>query len=138
MADPLNELVSASVRAWATVARAWIENANEIWLTVLDAPAAESDQLGFNEETVLVPAQPAATGVRPGRFADADDSPLPAAAISIAPANLVAGADTEVCVRIEPPPGSASGTYTGSLWDSSGSRCIVDEIGVYVVGDRAP
>ena len=138
MADPLNELARTAVRAWATVARAWIEGANAISVSMLDLPASESDQLGFNQEVVLVPAQQGGTDVRPGRFADADDTPLPPESIAVAPATVGAGTETEVRVRVQPPAGIASGTYTGSLWDASGSRCIVEEIGVYVVGDHAP
>jgi hypothetical protein len=138
MSDPLNDLVATAVRAWASVAGAWIESANAVFVSLLDLSDTESDQLGFNEETVLVPAQPAACAVRAGRFADFDDTPLPAEVISVRPDALGAGVETKVCVRVTPPPGTASGTYMGTLRDSPGGRCVAEEVGVYVVGDRAP
>lgn len=138
MSDPLNDLVAAAVRAWASVAAAWIKSANAGLVGLLELADTESDLLGFNEETVLVPAQPAACGISAGRFANFDDTPLPAEAISVTPPALGAGVETRVCVRVAPPQGTASGTYMGTLIDSSGGRCVAEEVGVYVVGDRAP
>jgi hypothetical protein len=43
-----------------------------------------------------------------------------------------------VTVRVTPPAGFASGTYCGSVWDSSGTTCLVEDVNVYVVGDRLP
>ena len=138
MSDPLNDLVATAIRAWASVAGAWIESANAVLVSLLDLSDTESDQLGFNEETVLIPPQPAACDVSAGRFADIDDTPLPAEVISVTPHALAAGVETKVCVRVTPPPGTASGTYMGTLRDSSGGQCVAEEVGVYVVGDRAP
>ncbi len=53
------------------------------------------------------------------------------------PAQVEAGKITEVVVSVQPPPGTASGTYTGSLYDPTGT-CVLEEIGIYVVGDRSP
>ena len=67
MSDPVNDLVATAVRAWATVARAWIASANAAWVSLLDLSDPETDQLGFNEETVLVPAQSEPCAVARGR-----------------------------------------------------------------------
>lgn len=138
MADPLNDLVATAVRAWASLAGASIESANAVLIGLMELADTESGQFGFNEETVLVPAQPAACAVSAGRFADLDDTPLPAEVISVTPNALGAGVATRVCVRVTPPPGTASGTYMGTLTETSGGRCLAEEVGVYVVGDRAP
>ena len=138
MADPLNDLVATAVRAWASAAGAWIESANAVLVGLMELSDTESGQFGFNEETVLVPAQAAACAVSAGRFADIDDTPLPVEVISVTPDALGAGVATRVCVRVTPPPGTASGTYMGTLTETSGGRCLAEEVGVYVVGDRAP
>jgi len=135
MADPVDDLTTAAVRAWATVAQAWFEAANAIVLSWVDMAAVESGRTAFNEETVLVGAQ-GATALRPGRFADWDDNALPPAAIAVVPAQVAGGEDTEVCVRVRAPGNVTSGTYTGSLLDSGGS-CVAEEIAVYVVGGPA-
>ncbi|HEX6227955.1 MAG TPA: hypothetical protein VFZ41_00660 [Solirubrobacterales bacterium] len=134
MADRLDDLVTAAVRAWAVAARAWIEAGNAIGVSWLDLPAVESGRTGFNEETVVVPAQPAATELHSDEFAGWDEHKLPPEAITVLPPRVDAGEETEVCVRIQAPPGTPSGTYTGSLC-SPGGTCLVDRIGVYVVGD---
>jgi hypothetical protein len=138
MASPLDDLLAAAVRAWATVARTWIEAANAIGVGLLDLPAVESGRTGFNAEVVVVPAQQAQTALRPGRFADWDDKELPPASLAVVPAQVGAGEVTEVCVRVHPAGGIASGTYTGSLFNSPGGACLVEGIGVYVVGDSSP
>ena len=43
----------------------------------------------------------------------------------------------EVRIAVEPPQGTASGTYTGSLHDPAGV-CLFEEVAVYVVGDKSP
>ena len=53
------------------------------------------------------------------------------------PAGVEAGKITHVIVSVQPPAGTASGTYTGTLCDSNGT-CLLEEVGVYVVGDRSP
>ena len=138
MAGPLDDLVAAAVRAWATVARTWIEAGNAIGVAWLDLPAVESGRTGFNEEVVVVPAQPAPTALHPGPFADWDHHVLPPGALAVVPAQVGAGEVTEVCVRVHPAGGTASGTYTGSLFNSPGGACLVEGIGVYVVGDSSP
>jgi len=138
MAGPLDDLVAAAVRAWATVARTRIEAGNAIGVAWLDLPAVESGRTGFNEEVVVVPAQQAPTALRPGRFADWDDKELPPATVAVVPPQVGAGEITEVCVRGHPAGGIASGTYTGSLFNSPGGACLVEGIGVYVVGDNSP
>jgi hypothetical protein len=138
MAGPLDDLLGAAVRAWATVARTWIEAANAIGVGWLDMPAVESGRTGFNEEVVVVPAQQAPTALHPGPFADWDHNVLPPAALAVVPAQVGAGEVTEVCVRVHPASGIASGTYTGSLFNSPGGACLVEGIGVYVVGDSSP
>ena len=52
------------------------------------------------------------------------------------PAGVEAGKVTDVIVSVQPPEGTASGTYTGTLCDSNGT-CLLEEVGVYVVGDKA-
>jgi hypothetical protein len=138
MSDPVNDLVGNAVRAWASVARAWIASANAAWVSLLDLSDPESDQLGFNEETVMVPAQSEGCAVCAGPFVDFDNTQLPAEVISVTPQALVGGVETKVCVRVDPPKGTASGTYMGTLLDSPGGRCVAEEVGVYVVGDHAP
>ena len=100
MSDPLNDLVGTAVRAWASVARAWIASANAVWVSLLDLSDPESDQLGFNEETVMVPAQSGPCAVCAGPFVDFDNTQLPAEVISVTPQALAAGVETEVCVRV--------------------------------------
>ena len=63
---------------------------------------------------------------------------LPPAVLAVVPAQVGAGEVTEVCVRVHPAGGVASGTYTGSLFNSPGGACLVDGIDVYVVGDSSP
>jgi hypothetical protein len=138
MADQLDELVTAAARSWAVAARAWIEAVNAIGVGWLDLPAVESGRTGFNEETVVVPAQPASTELHPGGFADWDENKLPSEAVAVVPPSVEAGEETEVCVRVQPPVGVASGSYTGSLSGSPGGTPLVDEISVYVVGGPAP
>jgi len=135
MADPVDDLATAAVRAWATVAQAWVEAANAIVLSWLDLPAVESRRTGFNEETVVVGTQ-GTTALRPGRFADWDDNALPPAAIAVEPSQVAGGEDTDVCVRVRAAGNITSGTYTGSLLDPGGT-CVADEIAVYVVGGPA-
>ena len=138
MAGSLDDLVAAAVRAWATVARAWIEATNAIGVGLLDMPAVESGRRSFNAEVVVVPAQQTPTALHPGRFDNWDHKELPPAALTVAPLQVGAGQATEVCVQVQPPAGTASGTYTGSLYDSPGGACLVEGIGVYVVGDSPP
>jgi hypothetical protein len=138
MASPLDDLMAAAARGWATVGRSWIEAANAIAVSCLDMPAVESGRTGFNEEVVVVPAQQAPTALRPGPFADWDQNVLPPAALAVVPAQVGAGEVTEVCVRVHPAGGIASGTYMGSLFSSPGGACLVEGIGVYVVGDSSP
>jgi hypothetical protein len=138
MADQLDELVKAAVRSWAVAARAWIEAVNAIGVGWLDLPAVESGRTGFNEETVVVPAQPASTDLHPRQFANWDGNELPLEALAVEPPSVGAGEETEVCVRVQPPIGIASGSYTGSLSGSPGGTPLVDEISVYVVGGPSP
>ncbi|HEX6687449.1 MAG TPA: hypothetical protein VF085_02155 [Solirubrobacterales bacterium] len=128
------DLTTAAVGAWATVARAWIEAADEIAVSWLDFAAAESGQTGFNEEVVVVEAQPAATDLRLGRFVDWDDNELPAAAVAVEPPRVPAGVETAVRVRVHSSGDLTSGTYTGALLKAHDGTPLVDEIGVYVVG----
>jgi hypothetical protein len=136
--DGLDELVTAAVRAWATVARAWLGAFNAIGVSWLDLPGVESGRTGFNQETVVVEAQGAPTDLHPGPFADWDGNELPPAVVTVVPPQVVVGQEAEVCIQVKPSLAIASGTYTGSLWDSSGDTCLVDEIGIYVVGGPAP
>lgn len=138
MANSFNDLASAALRAWATLARAWLEGATSVWFTVIDLAETESDEQGFNEAVVVVPAQAAPTALKLDRFADADDRQLSPAAIGVSPADLVAGEDTKVRISVTPPAGTASGTYSGSLWNSAKSKCLAEEIQLYVVGDQLP
>ena len=137
MASTLDDLVAAAVRTWATVARTWIRAANAILVAWLDVPDVESGRSGFNEGFVLVPAQQSPTPLRPESFSNWDDDPLPNNALAVTPAGVEAGMVTEVILSVQPPPGTASGTYTGTLCDSNGA-CVVEEVGIYVVGDRSP
>ena len=137
MANTLDDLVGAAVRTWATVARTWIEAANTALVGWLDVADAESVLTGFNEEVVLVPRQQAATALHPGPFTDWDQNQLPPAALTVQPAQVNAGEVTEVRVVVQPPNGTASGTYTGSLYDPTGA-CLLKGVGVYVVGDKPP
>jgi hypothetical protein len=137
MTDRLDDLATAAVRAWITAVRAWIKAANAIGVSWLDLPGVESGRTGFNEEVVVVEAQGAPTTLHPGPFADSDNNELPHDKVSLVPAQVDAGEEIEVHVKVALPVATASGTYTGSLLDSGGT-CLVDEIGVYVVGDSVP
>ena len=137
MAGALDDLVVAVVRGWAAVARAWIEAANAMAIGFLDLADVESGRTGFNEETVVVPGQPAATAVHPRGFIDWDHNELAPAALTVEPAQVTAGKVTKVRVVVQPPQGTASGTYTGSLHDPTGV-CLFEEVAVYVVGDESP
>lgn len=134
MTDQRDDLVTAAVGAWATVARAWTEAVNEVLVSWLDLPAVESGQTGFNEEVVVVDAQPVPTDLHPGRFVDWDDNELPAAAMTIEPPRVPAGVETSVRLRIHSSGDLVSGTYTGSLLNAPDGTCLVDEVGIYVVG----
>jgi hypothetical protein len=138
MADQLDELARAAVRGWATAAQAWVQAANAIGVSWLNLPGVESGRTGFNEEVVVVPPQVASKPLHPEGFADCDGNVLSPDAMAVVPAEAGTGGGAAVCVRVKPPEGTASGTYTGSLSDSPGGRCLVDEIAVYVVGDHAP
>ena len=137
MASTLDDLVAAAVRTWATVARAWIEAANAILIGWLDLADVETGRTGFNEEVVVVPPQQAPTALSPESFSNWDQDQLPAAALAVKPGDVKAGEITEVLVSVQPPQGTASGTYVGTLCDSSGA-CLLQEVGIYVVGDRSP
>ncbi len=138
MTDRVDDLTADAVGAWATAARDWMEAVNEIWLSWLDLAAVESGQTGFNQEVVVVKAQPAPTDLRPGPFTDWDGNELPRDAVTVEPSRVAAGQETTVRVRVKSSRGLASGTYTGPLLNASDDACLVDEIGVYVVGDRVP
>lgn len=137
MAGALDDLVAAMVRGWATVARAWLEAANAMAIGFLDLADVESGPMSFNQQVVVVPRQPAATAVHPRGFTDWDQNELAPAAVTLEPAQVSAADVTEVRLVVKPPQGTASGTYTGSLHDPTGT-CVVEEVGVYVVGDKAP
>jgi len=137
MAGALDDLVGAMVRGWATVAQAWLEAANAMAIGFLDLADVESVLTGFNEEVVLLPRQGASTPLHPGPFIDWDQNQLPVAALTVEPPHVKAGEVTEVRVVVEPPQGTASGTYTGSLCDPTGA-CLLEGVGVYVVGDKPP
>ena len=77
MASTLDDLVAAAMRTWATVARTWIEAANAILVGWLDVPDVESGRTGFNEESVVVPAQQSPTDLSPESFSNWDDDQLP-------------------------------------------------------------
>ena len=136
MAGP-DDLVAAGVRAWLTMVQASIEAANDIVVAWLDLPDVESGRPGFNEEIVVVPGQPAATPLHPSDFTDWDDKELPPDAFDLDPSDVKVGETTQVRLLVQPPKGAVSGTYTGALCDSSGG-CLLDEIGVYVVGETPP
>ena len=68
MASTLDDLVGAAVRTWANVARTWIEAANTILVGWLDVPDVESGRTGFNEGSVVVPAQQSPTDLSPDPF----------------------------------------------------------------------
>jgi len=137
MPSTLDDLVATATQTGATVARTWIEAANAVLIGWLDVPDAESGGTGFNEESVVVPAQQSATPLRPESFSNWDDKKLDNGALKVDPAGVVAGKVTEAIVSVQPPKGTASGTYTGSLHDPTGT-CVVEEVAVYVVGDKAP
>jgi len=136
MAGP-DDLVAAGVRAWLTMVQASIEAANDIVVAWLDVADVESGRLGFNEEIVFVTGQPDATPLHPRDFTDWDDNELPPDAFDLDPSDVKAGEATQVRLLVQPPAGAVSGTYTGSLCDSNGA-CLLDEIGVYVVGETPP
>jgi hypothetical protein len=137
MAGALDDLVAAAVRGWATVAWAWIEAANAMAIGLLDLADVESGPKGFNEEVVVVPRQPAATPLHPRGFTDWDHNVLQPAAFDLDPSDVKAGEATKVRLLVQPPAGTASGTYTGSLHDPTGA-CLLEEVGIYVVGDKSP
>lgn len=137
MAGPLEDLVAAGVRAWLSVAQAWIEAANDIVVAWLDLAEVESGRRGFNEELVVVPAQQSPTALSPESFSNWDDDQLPRHTLAVKPTRVEAGRVTEVIVSVQPPEGTSSGTYTGSLYDTKGT-CVLEEVGIYVVGDRSP
>jgi hypothetical protein len=134
MTDPPDDSVTATVRAWATAALAWMGTFNVIGVSWLDMRHVESGNTGFNEETVVIPAQQVPIALHPEGFADWDDHKLPPTAVAVTPSQVYAGQETEVCVSVKPPAGAASGTYTGSLLASPGGAPVVEGIGVYVVG----
>jgi len=135
----VDDFTKAAVRGWATAAHAWMEAANSVLVSWWDLADVERGRPGFNEETVWVPAQGAPVTVHPGRFADVEGRELPREAVFVVPSRVRADEDTEVRLQVIGPLQSvASGTYTGSLLDSPYGIPLVDEVGVYVVGDRAP
>jgi hypothetical protein len=139
MTDREDDFTKAAARAWAVAAKASMEAANAIFVSWLDLPAVEAGDPGFNEEVVAVPAQPAPTDLHPGPFANRwDGNELPAGTVGLVPRRLAAGVETEVRVYVRAPAGLKSGTYSGSLLDSPGGTRLVDDIGLYVVGGRAP
>jgi hypothetical protein len=137
MAGPLDDLVGAGVRAWLAVIQASVEAANDIVVAWLELADVESGRPGFNEEIVFVPGQPGATPLHPTDFTDWDDNELPSDAFDLDPSDVKAGEATQVRLLVRPPQGAVSGTYTGSLCDSNGA-CLLDEVGVYVVGETPP
>ena len=137
MAGPLDDLVAAGVRAWLSVAQAWTKAANDIVVAWLDLADVESGRRSFNKEAVTVPAQQDPTDLHPGPFSNWDRDQLPPGALAVVPAGVEAGVATEVLLVVQPPEGACSGTYTGSLCDPNGA-CLLDEIGIYVVGDTPP
>jgi hypothetical protein len=136
MPSTLDDLVATATQTGATVARTWIQAANAVLIGWLDVPDVESGRTCFNEEFVVVPAQQSATSLSPESFSNWDDK-LDNGALKVNPAEVEAGKVTEMIVSVQPPKGTASGTYTGSLYDPTGT-CVVEEVGVYVVGDKAP
>ena len=137
MAGPLDDLVADAVRAWLSMARASVEAANDIIVEWLDLADVESGRLGFNEAIVFVPEQPDATPLHPRGFTDWDGNELPPDAFDLDPSDVKGGEATQIRLLVQPPEGAVSGTYTGSLCDSNGA-CLLDEIGVYVVGETPP
>jgi len=138
MADRLDDLATATAGAWAIAGRAWMEAVNAIGVGWLDLANVESGQSGFNREAVVVGPQLIATDLHLGRFTNWAGEALPHDAISVEPSRIPAGKATTVNVRVEPPEGTASGTYTGSLSNAPNGACLVDGIGIYVVGDNLP
>jgi hypothetical protein len=137
MSSTLDELVATATQTGATVARTWIQAANAVLIGWLDVPDVESGRSSFNQGFVLVPAQQSVTPLSPESFSNWDDKKLDNGALKVNPAEVEAGKVTEMIVSVQPPKGTASGTYTGSLYDPTGT-CVVEEVGVYVVGDKAP
>jgi hypothetical protein len=137
MANTLDDLVGAAVQTWATVVRTWMEAANAVLVGWLDVADVESGRTGFNEQLVVVPAQEAPTALNPGSFSNWDQEQLPANALAVNPVEVNAGEIKKALVLVKPPQGTASGTYTGSLHDPTGT-CLLEEVSVYVVGDRSP
>ncbi|HEY7456127.1 MAG TPA: hypothetical protein VH703_02530 [Solirubrobacterales bacterium] len=138
MANRLEDLAAAAVGAWAIAGRAWMEAVNEVGVGWLDLADVEGGRASFNEETVVIGPQLVPTVLHPGRFVDWGGNELPAEAVEVDPRRIPPGRQTTVRVRVEPPPGTASGTYTGSLRSAPDGPRLVDEIGVYVVGDSVP
>jgi hypothetical protein len=137
MAGALDDLVADMVRGWATVARAWLDAANRMLIGFLDLADVESGPMSFNQRVVTVPRQPAPTAVHPRGFTDWDENELAPAALTLEPAQVSADDMTTVRLVVQPPKGTASGTYTGSLHDHTGT-CVLEEVVLYVVGDKAP
>lgn len=137
MAGPVDDLMTAGVRAWLTMVQASIDAANDIVVAWLDLADVESGRPGFNEEIVFVPGQPDATPLHPTDFTDWDDNELPPHAFDLDPSDVKAGEPTQVRLLVRAPEGAVSGTYMGSLCDSNGA-CLLDEVGVYVVGETPP
>jgi hypothetical protein len=136
MAGPLDDLVAAWVRAWLAMAQASIEAANDIVVAWLELGDVETGRPGFNEEIVMLSAH-APTSLHPQAFSNWDDDQLPLDALTVEPGQVNGGEATEVRLMVQPPQGAVSGTYTGSLCDSEGA-CLLDEVGVYVVGETPP
>lgn len=137
MAGPLDDLMAAAVRAWLSVLQTSIDAANDIVIAWLDLADVESGRLGFNEEIVTLSPQLAPTSLHPQAFSNWDDDPLPLDSLTLEPGQVNAGEATEVRLLVQPPEDAVSGTYTGRLCDSNGA-CLLDEIGVYVVGETPP
>jgi len=137
MAATLDDLAAAGVRAWLRILQVSIEAANDLVVAWLDLADVENGQPGFNEEIVFVPEQPDATPLHPRDFTDWDGNRLAPDAFELAPSEVEAGEATRIRLLVQPPEGAVSGTYTGSLCDSNGA-CLLDEIGVYVVGETPP
>jgi hypothetical protein len=137
MAGALDDLMASAVRGWGTAALASVEAINAMMIAMLELADVESGPPGFNEEEVVVPAQPGATALHPGPFSDWDHNQLPDGALTLVPGQVNAGEVTRVLLRVEPPAGKPSGTYTGSLHDPVGN-CLCEDAGVYVVGDTSP
>src|SRR5262245_65895811 len=101
MAGPLDDLVAAGVRAWLSVAQAWIKAANDIVVVWLDLADVESGRRSFNKEAVLVPAQQAPTDLHPGPFCNWDRDQIPPVALAVVPAGVKPGVAMEVLLRSE-------------------------------------